>query len=287
MSKRFNEEENRIIRENWPNLRHLARILGRTVNAIRRRATKLGLPSASGQRRRLFSDADREMIRSRYRTEGAKPLAREMGRDRNCIVALAQRMGVVCIRRWTEAEDRRLMQLLQAGKKHAEIVVQMGRSYSAIAKRAQEVGMARRLFSPAARRQSLITIISPRPLGSEARWARERIALGEHGWPPDMNPKEVRILESLRKCGPQSRRALALSIGEPATRDPRKFLMTHGGCSAMARVMARGLVARMRINRDRKVVYVYTLTTAAMKQFGTFGSVRAFNARAAGTRRVA
>ena len=181
------------------------------------------------------------------------------------------------MRRWTPADDEQLLSLRQARKSYAEMAGALDRTLTAVSKRVQDLGLAKCQFDRDARRHKLVNSYQVRGVQAEVRWARARLRLGEHGWPPDLNPKEISILESLRTRGPQSRRNLSLSIGEPLTRPAKKRLMTHGGCSAVARLLARSLVTRCFLNSGRKRVIIYALTRLAEEARGTFPSVESFS----------
>lgn len=283
--QRYTPEEDKAIRASWPDVVAIAAELGRTELAVRARGRKLGLPCPSGRPKRPFTDDERQAVRDRYGSEGAKPLARDLGRTRADIVALAARLGVGFdgLRRWTAEDDRRLVELRQAGATSAAIAEELGRSASAVNKRAEALDLTKPGYDKDARRRQLVMPRQVSASGCEVRWARVRLRLGEHGWPPDLNPKEVAILNSLTTRGPQTRPVLSASIGEPVSRPLYKRLMTHGGRSAVARLLARGLVARLFLTNGRKRTTVYTLTRSAMEQRGTFQSVASFNKPIAST----
>jgi len=281
--RNYSPAEDDVIRSRWPDVDAIAAQLGRTRLAVGARGKKLNLPWRRTPIRR-FSAAERQAVIDRYPTEGAKPLAREFGRTREDLVAFAQRIGVIFHRRWSADEDRRLIALKRAAKSLPAIADELGRTLSAVSKRAELLGLTALHYDPEQRRRELVATRRPPRQTCEIRWAKARMAMGEHGWPPDLNPKELAILDSLWRNGPQSRRNLATSIGEPKTRNPHKLLMTHGGRSSMARLLARGLVACLPMQDGRSRVFVYTLTAVAMQSRGTFGSVTAFNAPIAAMR---
>lgn len=275
--QRYSSSDLAYIREHWPDVQGIAAALNRTRAGITMRGLKLGLPCPSGCPKRPFTEAEVQAVRDRYAAEGPVPLAREMGRKPADIVGLAGRLGVHCWTHWTREEDQRLIDLCQRKLTNREIAAALGRSIPSIGKRKQALGLTVALYNPEARRRQLITLHqASNPIGSEVRWARERLALGEHGWPPDLNPKEIAILNSLQANGPQNRRTLAKSIGEPMTR--RRVLSTHGGTSAMSRLLARGLVTRCRLRNGRKCIVIYTLTAFALANKGKHQSVESFNA---------
>lgn len=274
----YSVEDDDAIRAGWPDIRGIAASIDRTFFSIRARGRKLGLPNASGRVARPYTDADRQLVMERYPSEGAKPLARDLGRSRACIVSLADRLGVRHHRPWTTKEHARFLELHRAGVTAAAIGKELDRTEAAIAKRVQDSGLSVPLYDLDARLRELR---APQPIRDnfiEARWAKARLALGEHGWPPDLNPKEIKILDSLERNGPQTRRVLATSIGEPADRNHEKLLMTHGGRSSMARLLARGLVAKLNMNNGRrKQIRVYVLTRGAEAARGKFQTVESFN----------
>lgn len=276
--QRYSDAEEQVFRDLWPDYRAVSARLGRTINAVRRHATKLRL-TRKGSKHRKFTEAERELVRRRYPSEGAKPIAIDLGRKSADIVSVAQRMGVLCdrVRRWTADDNARLIEMRAKGFTAPQIAIAMGRTLCSIRTRAQTLKLTKPGYDAAARRRMLIGPHQLGGLGPEVRWARARLALGEHGWQPDLNPKEVAILQSLASRGPQTRRNLATTLGEPLTRNPKKLLMTHGGVSAMARLMARGLVARCFISHLRKRVYIYALTSGALESRGKYKSVESYN----------
>jgi len=280
--KHYTADDDQLIRDAWPCLDGLARSMGRRRSSLSARGRKLGLPRQVVHRR--FSESDRQLIVERYPEEGPQQLARELGRSVGTIVGLAGRLGAQVFTRWSAEDDARFAELRKRGKGHKEISIEINRSEFACAKRSQALGLSRPHFDPVAVRKRNLQQHVLGHMGPETRWARERIALGEHGWPPDLNPKEIAILNSLLTRGAQERKILALSIGEPPTRNPKKFLMTHGGISAMARIMTRGLVTRLRLDvgrgekkRGRRMIYIYALTATALAARGTYQSVNDFN----------
>lgn len=271
----YTPAEDERIRAVWPDVPALAAELGREPASVVTRALRLDLPRRIIQR--PYTEAELQIVRDRYATEGAKPIARDLGRGQSAIVALAGRLGLVCLRPWTADEDQAIRQMKQEGRSQKEIAVALGRTVSAAAKRIQFLGLAKPLFDPIAHRAKLTRLHQPgsNP-GPETRWARARIRMGEHGWPPDLNPKEIAILNALQR-GPQTRKAISLSIGERVDLDERKRLRTHGGISAMARLLARGIVARLRLQNGRQCTHVYTLTAAAIENRGRYQGVQEFN----------
>lgn len=278
--KAYTFSDDSVLCAGWPDVRRIAATLDRTLIAVKARGRKLGLPCPSGRPKRPFTNAERQMVFDRYPSEGAKPLAQAMGRTQADIVSLAQRLDVRFdgLRRWTEAEDARLAEMRRAGRTAIAIAAALDRTVTAVGKRAIALGLSTPTYDLQARWRSLAKPRVVTRSGCEVRWARARLALGEHGWPPDLNPKEIAILESLLARGPQTRLVLSRSVGEPASRHRHKRLMTHGGRSAMARLLARGLVARCFLNDGRKRTTIYALTRSAEQRRGTFPSVESFNA---------
>ena len=269
-------EEDQRLKDAWPDYRAAAAALGRPPLGCVRRAEKLRLPKLGTPVRR-YSEAEYEAIRQRYPKEGSVRLAMDLGRAPGSIVAVAAHLGVSFHRRWTSDEDRLLKGLHREKKSYRQISTRLDRSTSAIGKRLQDLGLTHR-YDPAQRRRKLAAIHEPGPSSVETRWARVRLKLGEHGWPPDLNPKEIKILNGIAERGPMTRRQLAELTDEPRAHDVRYQLRGHGGRSAIARLLARRLLVRVIIqgeSRHRAAVYAMPLDAQARR--GTFPTVAEFN----------
>lgn len=233
---------------------------------------------------RPFSSSELAAVVARYPDEGAIALAEEFGRKRGDIVSVAGRLGVHCnlVRRWTAELDSKLAELVLTKRTYVQIAALIDRTPTAVGKRVQTLGLCAYRLDREKRRVEARLLQRPDRGGARSRWAKERIALGEHGWPPDLNPKEVLILETLRVRGPMSRRNLSLAIGESPRLSKKHTLRTHSGMSVMTRVQARSLVARLTLQQRRKRVIIFTLTANALVSHGTHETVTEFNALAAG-----
>ncbi len=279
MSQRnpWTPEQEQRLREAWPDYRPLAAEFGRTLIAVRARARQLKLPPMIVQR--AYTPEELEAIRQRYPNEGAVELAREQGRKAAYVVAVALRLGLTYRRRWTPEEDRELLRLHRERTPYAQIGKALDRSICAVAKRIADHGLATPQRSDRdKRRRKLRALHEPSNSGCEQRWARERLALGEHGWPPDLNPKEVKILNLIAERGPMTRRKLSEAVGEPRSDNVRYQLRTHGGRSAVARLLARRLLVRVMVQGEgRRRASVYAIPLDAQQQRGTWQSVADFN----------
>jgi hypothetical protein len=100
----------------------------------------------------------------------------------------------------------------------------------------------------------------------EIRWRNARAKLAPHGWPEDLRPREVQILDLLWQRGPQTRRQMCVALGLP-WKGSRRSLKAHGGGSYLGALMRRGLVICLgkcvrtaaAVKRRGANVHLYTL----------------------------
>ena len=81
---------------------------------------------------------------------------------------------------------------------------------------------------------------------ADLRAMRYREFARQRGWPEDLRPREVQILDLLYEQGPNTRRGIAEGIGWNMERGQRALLACkYGRGSYLANLMHRGLVVRM------------------------------------------
>lgn len=89
---------------------------------------------------RPWSETEYAAVRERYRSDGAKSLARELGRSVPSVCKCAKRLGIVKLERWTEREDEQL-RMFWGERPIRELSRILGRPESGIYLRAGKLGI--------------------------------------------------------------------------------------------------------------------------------------------------
>lgn len=130
--------------------RELAGRLGRTPDAISRRAIRLGLAEKKGSPAtpsRAWTPEEDEVLRKGYRRLFARDLAGQLGRSAGSVIGRARFLGITRERRrdlpnrpWTEKEDRAMRK--GYGKRPVEELAEsLGRTPGAVQSRARTLGL--------------------------------------------------------------------------------------------------------------------------------------------------
>jgi len=124
-----------------------------------------------------WTDEEREVIRCGYcHTKRSKDeLAARLGTTRQAVAAQVQLLGITrqVGRAWTDAEDRKLIKLLES---HCPqyVAKMMHRSVSSVVSRSKRLGVRRRMRDSWFTEKDVGTI-----LGHSCRWVRKRIDEGK------------------------------------------------------------------------------------------------------------
>ena len=255
----------------------IARRLGRGRDQIYRWARQLGIKLQCT--RKAWTPQEEARLRRLYGTAPAHRLARHFpGRAPG---TLHQHAAVLGLSRptpqFSAADLATLRRLHAAGQTCTEIGKAVKHERHQVAKHLRRLGLKPHPYqvtpgwraSNAAQRQRQKTQLGItdttqlRTLGFR-RYARQQ------GWPEDLRPRSVQILDWLWTHGPQTRRQIAAGLGLPwrGSRASRKSNDPEG--SYLAHLMARGLVVRLgRMVRDGPTAYhrvhVYTLSLTTQK----------------------
>lgn len=270
------------LRASWGKARSqdLARLLGRSPSAIKQRAGRLGLDAD-----RYFSPGEIELVRELYPTTRAAAIAERIygtGRSALGIYKLAQKLGLQKCPHWSAAEVERVRSALAEGGTDRAVAARLGLT------RGQVTHVRNRLCIPRdaaalleARRGAVRTQFSRlgiRTGGDLRAMAYRRYAL-ECGWPGDLPPRAVQILNVLAEHGPQTSLALARTLGMRTAGKRNCELLKASAHSALLKghgtytglLVARGLVSHQRRSggpgsgrRGGRLPGLYTLTPAAI-----------------------
>ncbi len=186
--QRWSREDEDLLRRTYPKYgaHYAARVLGRSLDAVRAHASERGLTqrsSIAGVPRPLarrgyvpppWTDADDTRLRALH-AEGrsSREIAAALNRRKSDIVRRARSTGVYReMRGWTAEEDRLVRSLYRSGIPYREIARRLDRSITAIAAHVAFLGIARpRTWIPWSRKQDehLRAAYGTMPVASIAR----------------------------------------------------------------------------------------------------------------------
>jgi hypothetical protein len=230
--------------------RDIARRLGRSVGAVKQRAMRLGLRSS-----KWWTKDEKATVRTRYGNEDAIHIARDLGRTRGQIHRMAAKLG---LHRWPRLPKRQIAhvkKLYGRGLPDTTIAKELGLTYWRV-KHIRKTYVGRPPHpDPTSRQRSIANqrkTLGVKSAGELRAWAYRRYAV-ENGWPEDLRPREVQVLNVLAARGvPLSLVEIVEAIGMRT--DKRNSV--HGGPSLLtgngpggtytASLARRGLVLELR-----------------------------------------
>jgi hypothetical protein len=235
----------------------ISRRLGRSIPSVVSRAKLLGCRRPG---RHYFTRDEARLLRIRYRVDGAAWCARRLKVSIQQVRAAARRLGIArripridyadldrFIRRhWPLGwSDREIADAYTARRRITERHT-VGDRRRAMALASNALSEHRRRKIAETTRQQLQREKLPTLAALRANRFREYAR--ERGWPENLPPRGVQILDALYERGPMTRRQIAAAVGMPwkggntFNWTPPKY--TRG--SYLADLAARGLVVRMR-----------------------------------------
>lgn len=254
MPRSWSQSDDEALRGGWGKIptRQLAKEIGRSSSAVKQRAAKLGLDSG-----RYWSIEEIKIVRDHYHSHTAPQIAVMLGLQPRAALNVYKIAAAIGLRKLARLDDELLNQV---GELHAK-----GLNDVEIAKR---LGSTRdtihhvrfdRLRLPMvedacseARRRGVKTQFARLGVSNaaELRSLAYRKYAAENGWPEDLRPREVQILNVLSAQGvPMTRQELAAAIGMKSKPEDygrsgqRKLLAGNGpGGSYPASLARRGLV---------------------------------------------
>lgn len=243
--------------------REIAAALGRTVKAIQSYCKRFGFVVD----RRIPEDLKRYVAANRHRP--ATEVARELGEPVWRIYNVRDRLGLT--RKLPSFGDdfKRYLRAKHAeGWSDAEIASGWGCERHTIGDWRKRLGLAdNKLSAHRIDRVRRKTAEQLRKAGLPSLAALRRAVFRERarreGWPEDLRPRAVQMLNALWEHGPMTRRQLAEVIGMPWLGSRKSLVSNDPEGSYLAHLQARGLVVRLgRIVRGGgkcKNVYLYSL----------------------------
>ena len=229
--------------------------------------------------RELFTDEQKQVIRSNYQTMPAAEIGKLIGRSTRSVYCAAKNMGLSEPIRPRRPDWKEVVQSMVAqGFSQAEIGKALGMKRESARDILKSLGLktngqksehGRKRVAEKTRQQcekagaSSLTEIQKR--------AFRQFAI-DNGWPEDIRPRAVHILEALCRHGGLTRRQICEEIGMP-WKGARKSLRSNDPeGSYLANLQARGLVIRsprlppQRSGRRKQVgcgVHLYVLSPLA------------------------
>lgn len=233
----------------------IAADLGRTRASVSSWLRKSGIP----MRRTPLSPADLRYVRRHYRQLPTKQLAADLGRPVRSVWNAAVKLGLARkVERMTPARAEVLRRMVGEGACNRCIgrAINLGRKE--VRRWRQRLGLP-----PVASRSMLATCSSCiEKVRANTRRQLDRAGLSSlaevrvqafrdyarrHGWPEDLRPRAVQILNVLAREGPKTKIELAQAIGMRWRGQPsRKTLVSNDPeGSYLAHLMKRGLVVAL------------------------------------------
>lgn len=182
-----------------------AKALGRTPGSVHRRAYTEGVRFLNPVH---CTDDDLKFIAANYGRMRIRDIVEAIGKSPEIVIGRARQMGLKPLhRRWTRHSDSVIKQTRT--QPVADVAKRLKRSYEAVIRRRQILGVALKIHSPEWREHIRQRLSSSELRGSQgrARWAKARAAAPEcRGWPETLKLNQCRILTLLddwrREHGP-------------------------------------------------------------------------------------
>jgi hypothetical protein len=249
-------EENEVLRREWPTTEDtwaLAARLGVTYEQMRWQCLRLHVV-----RRPRWTEKERQVIRDMYGQEPAAAIAAVLGRPVKQVYDAACTMGLAYTRRTTQDHRDHIRRRNAEGATDAEIAIEIDFSRNIVSRIRREMGLASNGDPRLPAMRSRVSVGVQRQLlrlgvksMSELKKLGYRRFARDSGWPEDLRPRSVQILNLLAQAGtPLSRLQIAGGIGARTefgkAHAARKLLHSNdpeGGY--LAHLTARGLVTTL------------------------------------------
>jgi hypothetical protein len=202
--------------------------------------------------RRMWTEDERAIVKRDYGRQTAAEIARKLGRSARAVYLQAEKQGLAKIHR-TKTDEvfiAELRQLHSLGYPDAEIAKVIGCERHTIARWRKGFGLSPNTYSDRRRTQVRAKTAEQLQKANLPTLAMVRAkAFRDYaiasGWPEDLPPRCVQILEALSRLGPLTREEIAPAIGLPWI-GSRASLKSRGGRgSYLADLMARGFVVSL------------------------------------------
>lgn len=234
--------------------------------------------------RRPWTDEERDFVRRSYRIAGAGIVAWALDRSVCSVHQQAEKLGLARRKPNLAAAVRRgdhdgtIRRMNAEGYADVRAAREIGVDRHEVSARRKALGLPSQALGPGfvrlqrERAQAQCAEAGVANLGRLRALSYRRYA-AENGWPGDLRPRSVQVLNALAAGGvPMTRRQLAAAIGMPDDVCPRDLLVSNdpeGG--VLPHLMARGLAIALpragpygKPGRGSRRVNLYTLGPAAL-----------------------
>lgn len=232
---------------------------------------------------RPWSHDDLVFVHEHYGTLPAGEIAKQLGRTVRSIWQCARLCGLTRARKdYTQEEQRTIASMARQGYCNCCIARSIGRKVASkgeIRRWRRKLGVPQVMSGGAVgtcqtclervraetKRQCQEAGVAS--LGQVRVLAFRRFA-ADHGWPEDLRPRAVQILEALFAYGPMTRPQIAAAIGMPWKGSRKSLVSNDPEGSYLAHLQARGLVVRsagrlVRGTTKGQSIHLYQLTHEA------------------------
>lgn len=198
--------------------------------------------------KRPWTSKEKARLRRHYKKLPTRELAARLGRTPGQVHQTAARLGLTTPRpEFTAAQERRLRRLHAQGLTDAAIARRMNLDRRWLRERRAALGLpvnteaVRQVLRDNVRRQAQSLGIRH---GGDLRRLAFRAYARRHGWPEDLPPRCVQILDLLHARGPMTRRQLAAALGFRTEGRPSRRLLKGRvpGGSYPGYLLQRGLI---------------------------------------------
>lgn len=253
MIRTWTRERLEVLAAEYPtcDLDGLAARLGVTRCALKSKAHKLGVVRANGRRR--WSGRENAILRRDYGRLPTAEVAASLGRPVSQVHRRAFGLGL-CFQRRVEVDEAflaRVRELNTQGYPDEEIAGVLGCNRRTVHRHRHALGLPDQSHSQRARqaireRTARQLEAAGLPTIGHLRVRAYRDFASRHGWPEDLRPRSVQILDLLASTGvPLTRRQIADGLGMPWKGSRASLRSNDPEGSYLAHLTARGLVLRL------------------------------------------
>lgn len=256
--RRWEADEVALVRDSYGQVptADLAETVGRTIEQVRDMARKLRVtrPIARAQ---PWTREDLDVLRRDYGKRPARAIAADLGRTVDGVyrAAFLHNLGVNIIP-WTKAETKALESRNKEGWSDTEIAAELRRDRHAVSARRKTLGLpcnaygervCKKISAGFQRQCERLGLSGP----AELRTAAFRRFARESGWPEDLCPREVQILNLLADRGvPMTRMEMATAMGMRTDRigcngSPVLLSGKGKGGSYTGKLLRRGMLLKL------------------------------------------
>lgn len=226
----------------------IAEQLGRSPMSVKCRAQKIGLVQ-----RRMWTERELRYLRTHVGSMPRVEIARRLGRTPSQVYQAVARYCPNQVQ-WRTCVDERWLKRMRSlharGYSDAEIADKLGCERHTVGDWRRRLGLAdntrseRRRRRVAEKTRKQLEAEGLRSLG-ELRVKAFRDRARAAGWPDDLRPRAVQVLNALWDHGPMTRRELADAIGMPWKGSRKSLTSDDPEGSYLAHLMRRGLVVNL------------------------------------------